>query len=209
MSLVRLLTCGKSLVGVQNVPNGYRVTRQRLLPQFGPTRNPFSNKTKSHGGPTQGPSPEDAAGLGGAGAPRAVSTSGGSTAAAMPSGLVDQAAAGKVDKRRLSGIWWSKAVAPFRAMGAKLGGWFGPTQGKAVRSAVPQFSKLPVQGELSLDNVRVVHNDLSDADLEVVPARKPTTRARSAATLRDEAEPSLAEGEWDRATNPVFRAGKA
>jgi hypothetical protein len=42
---------------------------------------------------------------------------------------------------------------------------------KATRSAIPRFNGVPVQGELSLDNIKVVRNDLSDADLEVV-ARK-------------------------------------
>lgn len=31
----------------------------------------------------------------------------------------------------------------------------------------------PVQAELSLDRIRVVRNDLSDSDLEIVPARVP------------------------------------
>jgi len=47
---------------------------------------------------------------------------------------------------------------------------------KPTRSAIPQFkghnatdgAGVPVQGELSLDNIKVVRNDLSDADLEVV-----------------------------------------
>jgi len=47
---------------------------------------------------------------------------------------------------------------------------------KPTRSAIPRFNGrsvtdatgVPVQGELSLDNIRVMRNDLSDADLEVV-----------------------------------------
>lgn len=42
---------------------------------------------------------------------------------------------------------------------------------KATRSAIPPFNGVPVQGELSLDKIKVVRNDLSDTDLEVV-ARK-------------------------------------
>ena len=34
-----------------------------------------------------------------------------------------------------------------------------------------------VQAELSLDKVKVLRNDLSDADLEVVPAKLPTAPA--------------------------------
>ena len=43
MSLLRLLTTGKSLVGVRDTESRYRVTSQRLLPQFGSARNPFSS----------------------------------------------------------------------------------------------------------------------------------------------------------------------
>lgn len=44
---------------------------------------------------------------------------------------------------------------------------------KPARSAITRFNGVPVQGELSLDNIKVVRNDLSDTDLEVV-ARKVT-----------------------------------
>ena len=47
MSLLRLLTTGKSLVGLTDTDSRYRLTHQRLLPQFGPTRNPFSSSGKS------------------------------------------------------------------------------------------------------------------------------------------------------------------
>ena len=43
------------------------------------------------------------------------------------------------------------------------------------KSAIPRFNKAPVQGELSLDNIKVMRNDLSEADVEIVPmkARRP------------------------------------
>ncbi len=47
MSLLRLLTAGKSLVGMRDAESRYRVTSQRLLPHFGSTRNPFSNRAKA------------------------------------------------------------------------------------------------------------------------------------------------------------------
>ena len=39
---------------------------------------------------------------------------------------------------------------------------------------VEKASPPPVQSELSLDSVKVVHNDLSDADVEVVPMKSRT-----------------------------------
>lgn len=40
--------------------------------------------------------------------------------------------------------------------------------GKPRLAGIPRFGRLAVQGELSLDRVKVVRNDLSHADLEVV-----------------------------------------
>jgi len=41
----------------------------------------------------------------------------------------------------------------------------------------------PVQSELSLDSVKVVHNDLSDADVEVVPIKSRTADKTAVPTL--------------------------
>jgi len=58
---------------------------------------------------------------------------------------------------RTSGLSaWSEKLNPFRPA----------APAPAIRSAV--------QTELSLDAVRVLHNDLADADIEVVPARSRT-----------------------------------
>jgi hypothetical protein len=168
MSLVRLLRSGKTLVGLEDTPNSYRVTRQRLLPQFGPARNPFTSKVKSSDGPAQRPSPRDAGAEGDGGTRRAMPNS-------------------------------SRVAARLMAWRAKLSGWFGTARGKVLKPAIPRFPKPPVQGELSLDRVRVVRNDLSDADLEIVPVREPVTQSK----------PALAEGRWGRVTNRIFRAGKA
>jgi hypothetical protein len=51
---------------------------------------------------------------------------------------------------------WAERLNPFRA----------PAPAPAA-----QMVTLPVQTELSLNAVKVLHNDLSDADVEVVPAK--------------------------------------
>jgi hypothetical protein len=53
----------------------------------------------------------------------------------------------------------------------KLKGLLSRPPGKPVRAAAPRLTKLAVQGELSLDRIKVVRNDLSDADLEIVGAK--------------------------------------
>ena len=46
MSLLQLLTTGKSLVGLQDSEPRYRMTHERMFPQFGPARNPFCTSDK-------------------------------------------------------------------------------------------------------------------------------------------------------------------
>jgi hypothetical protein len=54
-------------------------------------------------------------------------------------------------------------------------------QGRTAKPVAPRFSQPPIQGELSLDNVKVLRNDLSDTDFEVrarpAPAEKKTPPA--------------------------------
>ena len=47
-----------------------------------------------------------------------------------------------------------------------------------LRGSQPQEtgSVLPIQAELSLEKVKVVHNDLTDADVEVVPMKSRPAR---------------------------------
>src|SRR5579859_1432490 len=47
MSLMRLLTTGKSLVGMQDNLSRYRLTKQRLLPKFNSKKNPFAPSVKA------------------------------------------------------------------------------------------------------------------------------------------------------------------
>ena len=71
-------------------------------------------------------------------------------------------------------------------MADRIGGWLGRinlfewwSARKRAKSkpAIPAFNKGPVQGELSLDNIKVVRNDLNDADIEVVST---TVKAKTA-----------------------------
>ena len=72
--------------------------------------------------------------------------------------------------------------------GSKLGSLVSQKP-KPARSASARFNGVPVQGELSLDNIRVVRNDLSDADLEVVTRKmgpeKSVTPAFASANAAD------------------------
>jgi hypothetical protein len=163
MSLLRLLTTGKSLVGVSDVESRYRVTRERLLPQFGSARNPFTSRGKAEPAPAEAPPSANCGGNGG-------SEGGGGIEGAS----AEPAAA------RAGGALRLKAAALLSRWKGKIGGLLPRPRSKVVKPAITRFTKPPVQGELSLDKINVVRNDLSDADLEVVrakvAAKAPATR---------------------------------
>lgn len=75
---------------------------------------------------------------------------------------------------------------------------------RPTRSAIPRFNGVPVQGELSLDNIKVIRNDLSDADLEVVTRRTTPTEILAPA-FRSPNSPGRADknvGGTGQASNP-------
>ena len=190
MSLLRLLTAGKSLVGLKESDGRYCVTRQRLLPEFGTKRNPFRT-------PKEVPPELDAASPSpGAAGP---STSPG----VSPSRALDIAA--PVDGRtpghgRLAN-WVSKCARKVASVGSKG----GP---KAAKPAIPAFAKPMVQTEMSLDRVKVVRNDLSDSDLEIVRMRPQPPPFKQAPVVQTEEKPHSAERPWNRMAGRLFGVGK-
>ena len=54
---------------------------------------------------------------------------------------------------------------------ANLLAWWRARRAKATKPSAQSFSKAPVQAELSLDKIKVLRNDLSEGDLEVVPVK--------------------------------------
>jgi len=164
MSLMQLLAVGRSLGRVNDQPSRYRLmTQQSLLPKFGPSKNsvgepPVSERTAS--------AAQDAP-------PRpTVSTlrrEGIRTTQANPmkdSNNMKTAAANHSAP--------AAAVSPLPQQTFPHGRW---TLFKNPFSGAPKpkakTSGTPLQGELLLDAVKPVRNDLSDSDLEVVPASKP------------------------------------
>src|SRR5262249_2941028 len=94
---------------------------------------------------------------------------------------------------------------------AKLKGLIGGRKGPK-KSAIPQFSRQPIQGELSLDNVKVLRNDLSDTDFELVakpePPKKAVRAEIPAAQATPTAEPVNRARIWNRVTS-LLGAGQS
>jgi hypothetical protein len=73
------------------------------------------------------------------------------------------------------------------------------------RPTTPQKPQPPMQAELSLDRVKVVHNDLTDADVEVVPIKSRTASEPEAPIL----PPAQAGDSWSRLSAKIFGARAA
>jgi len=209
MSLLRLLTTGKSLVGVRDTESRYRLTTQRLLPEFGPAKNPFRNSPRSE------PASAEALFAGDGGTSSAsredcIGANSGVTASTGLSGSVqDQSAFGNAGRGTLVAAVRTQAAALLGGCKAKLAWMFGRARAKTFEPAIPRFTKPAVQGEFSLDRIRVVRNDLSDADLEVVPAKTSTVPVSSEPTSRAERGSEPAEPRRPGVTAELFGAGKA
>jgi len=196
MSLLQLLTTGKSLVGLQDEGTRYRVTQQRLLPRFGPARNPFCAAVTAHsaspevrrvGAAAPAPSWQQA--------PRVVAT--------PPP--VPPASSGRGHVK--SGLR-SAAIALRDKWSGKLGAMLSRPGVKPLKAAAPGPARVAVQGELALDRITVVRNDLSDADLEVVPA-KPIAVQQSMVSARPaQSAGGSGSAAWGR-VSAIFRADKA
>jgi len=103
-------------------------------------------------------------------------------------------------KKRVSLAAWVRKLNPLAYLPARISG------GKPAKSRV---TRAPVQTELSLERVKVMRNDLSDADLEVVPAR-PAKPVVAAPAVRPASRPEpVTAGEattWNRLTSRFFGA---
>jgi hypothetical protein len=151
MKLGKLLAAGKSIMNVR-AEVSYRASKQVYLPKFGSAKNPFKNEiteTAPAPGPTRAENLE--------------------TRAIMPIHNVAEIAQELPplpairEKKKAS---WAGKFSPssiFRHIPGKSGL-------KAVDGAEAQKATA-TQAELSLDSVKVVHNDLSDAEVSVVPMK--------------------------------------
>ena len=130
----------------------YHVNGQRL-PRFEPKQNPFRATTR----------PES---VRGAAVPGRAATAPARTAEPKP--VEELASQDQKDQRNQPG-GKAKGAVWLRRWAAKVSSWFQARSAKPAKPTSPRF-RPPVQGELSLVRIRVVRNDLSDSDLEVVPA---------------------------------------
>lgn len=195
MSLMRLLSSGKSWVGLKDSGIRYRMTDPRAMPKFGSDKNRFHKAAKSPPAQVKCLAPMTAASNGtkaaasaGAGRPeeRFSRSNGLSTADALRLGTaalrtkgqmrrivakrMAQASTALLNSLRVLRLATTARISKMKLLSVRR-------RSRPARPEPGPFTKAPVQGELSLDRIKVVRNDLSDADLEIVPARPKATSA--------------------------------
>ena len=175
MSLLRLLKAGKSLVDLKNSTSRYRLQHTARLPKFGSSKNPFIARSET-------PSVQAAPGAAAPGRPPEREMIPAEIAAAqlkqtrrLPIITTPAREGGKISRPGLAARALNRAGQLAQRLNP-LSRWLNRKS-----SARPAFSGLgrpPVQGELSMDRIKVVRNDLNDADVEIVPA-KPTAKTKA------------------------------
>lgn len=204
MSLLRLLTAGRSLVGLKKAEVRYHLPGHRTLPRFGSKKNPFRATVLPEKceppRESAGPLPEDRA---------SKETGGGSQNEAPAGGGQAQSDSAKVlasNGSRQEQVGTSGEKPRSRGSAVKALLLWGRAQ-KARRSAGTAGKPL-VQGELSLDRVRVIRNDLSESDLEIVPARPAGETMVPVPSKTTRAKPVYPGSGWGVAAGRLLGLGK-
>ena len=198
MSLVRLLEIGRSLNAIKDTQSRYRMKRHNLLPKFSmaSSANVFHPLTANM--PSK--STELSHRL-----RRSVTLGAGN-------GVASELQWKKILQAFLSPLermaeFFPKALRSLSSWAGKKVGAFKFIAGKRepLASRISNPVKAEFQPELSLDNVTVVRNDLSEADLQVVPVRKTEKSfvVTQPAEVTPQREPVSAV--WERLKSRLFR----
>ena len=166
MKLGTLLAAGKSLALGRRGESPYRANKQVYLPKFSSPKNPFAAPAETEAETeTAGPAAENA----GAAPVKNEAATKTQKIPTLPFAVDQQAAA------------VPEPAVPFKKPG-RSSKWMSRLNPFAAGSPFPAArggnAKTPVQAELSLDAVKVLRNDLSDVDVEVVPLKsRPASEA--------------------------------
>jgi hypothetical protein len=181
MSLIRLLAAGSSLRGIKDHPSPYKMTQDHLLPKFGSNKDAEPQEQGLMPTPASPPALRPAR-------------------ETLPSpGTIPPASGNEI---RVAG---ADAATPSAPPAPTKGGPFlrwahgkNPFRPKLAVKKRP----VPVQGELLLEGVKVVRNDLNETDLEVVPAIKPPEGPPT--PTPGGASPETARRSWRRIAERLF-----
>lgn len=231
MSLLKLLAAGRSLIGTREAHSPYRMRTENLLPKFESSKNPFAAKARAEAQeqptvpkpttqptaaapakpakmetislfdakPAAAPAPVKMAEAQPVPVEQRTKLEASKAPEAPKASAPDHAKVVGVKKRAPLG--WVKKLNPLKLL---------PTQTEGrKKSSRAGTARPPVQAELSLEKVKVMRNDLSDADLEIMPV-KPTILPAPGG-LPDAAGPMMSmtrtqPASWNRLTASVSGA---
>ncbi len=186
---MQLLSVGRSLCGIKNEPSRYKMTQENLLPRFGSSKSLGTSDTLET-------------------PPQSANTPAIETDCRFPIGPSEpenrsnKAADAEKERRTASP---DTVKAPAQAF--PLGRWTIRKNPFNKPAAARQMED-PAQGELSLDAVKVIRNDLSDADLEVVASKKqPEPTKKSQVEKAPEGHESMGLA-WGRITARILGVGR-
>jgi hypothetical protein len=212
MSLLRLLTAGKTLIGLKRSESRYQLPGCRPLPMFGSKKNPF-RATVFPDKPDSSPAP-----------PLSDTASGTEPAAsAGPDGLASEnlrdlqphqehnpngslGVSGEEQKQDPQPKAQTQEAVPAKRTSAIRAFLLW----RRVKKTSPQFAfkgRPLVQAELSLETVKVVRNDLSESDLEVVQVQVKRAAKEKSGTPQPPKRES-APATWSEAGAQLLSAGK-
>jgi hypothetical protein len=177
MNLGKLLAAGKSIIGGRGDVS-YHISNRGYLPKFISPKNPFAPAVETESVPPAEATP------------------------VKPEVAPDGAKTQKLPVL-------SKAGPRMPKTGLRKRNWVGKWNLLSLwhgwRPTTPQKLQRPMQAELSLDRVKVVHNDLTDADVEVVPIKSRTAAEPESPVLA----PAQAGDSWSRLSAKIFGARAA
>ena len=189
MNLGKLLAAGKSIMNVR-ADLSYRSNKQVYLPKFGSAKNPFKTEgdAESAGNGAAQTSPAETT-------KPIVALNPVASSLAMPGPVRAVTQGEEVTAVSDSASVIAQKLPALPAMREKKAGWAGklnpisilrslPAKAAAEARASEARTGATVQAELSLDSVRVLHNDLSDVDVEVVPIKSRTGAKGEAAPAK-------------------------
>ena len=179
MSLGKLLLTGKSLLGANGEAHRFRVNKRVALPKFGSNRNPFASgaqQERAEARPT----------------------------AAFPTEAKVRATNAPAPPAALRKLSPAHALKWAGELGQKLNPLAMWKRQPAAASSAAARVTAPIQRELSLDAVRVLRNDLSDADAEAGQSSGGKAPVRSSAVS---AMTAKAEVAMDHISSKFFGTG--
>jgi len=181
MSLIRLLAAGSSLRGIKDHPSPYKMRQEQLLPKFGSVKPTEPQDQVLASTPALPPDPLPAR-------EPAVMT----TAIPESSGRASEVI--RVDAA-------SPSVPSMQSKSSPFLRW---ARGKNPFQPKPTLKKraTPVQGELLLESIKVIRNDLNETDLELVPAITPPEG--TPASKPGGANPEAVRRSWRRIVGRFF-----